>query len=91
MKRRSRLEILIEILESSTEDIKPSGLMTAANLSWQPMIQYIGELKSKGLIEEIEIEEKERKKDKRLKIKYRTTIKGTNIVRTFNEVKKVVG
>lgn len=86
MKKRTPKEIKVEILKNSIEKIKPTRLMYATNISYKNVLRYIEELKEKGLIDEIIIEEPERRKDKRTKINYVTTTKGITLIREWNDV-----
>lgn len=51
-RRRSRLEIYLDILEAVERGInKPTRIMFAVNLSWKPFREMISNLEKWGLIE----------------------------------------
>jgi len=50
-RRRSRLEIKIEVLRACIEPNVPTRMMYVANISWTPFYEIIEELHEKGLIE----------------------------------------
>lgn len=62
VKKRERLEVIKDILESIREDrnIKPTRLLYASNLSPQMFKDYINELIGKGFIR-LNIDESEKK------------------------------
>lgn len=91
MKPRSSMEIRIEILEKATEKIKPTTLMRNANVSMQPFLLHVDELKNNDLIHEIKVSEEEFKRDRRTRITYHTTAKGIDIIQKFKEVREVIG
>ncbi len=67
MVKRSKIDIVIDILNTITESkgrIKPTHLMYRSNLSHIQMKRYLSELLEKELVEE----EEERKKKKRIRI-----------------------
>ena len=88
--RRSSLEMNVEILENSKKRIRPTILMASVNMAWRPFMKRIHELKSSGLIEEIDLSDEEIKRDKRTKINYYITPKGLSIVEAMHAVKKVI-
>ena len=50
--RRSRLEILLNILSAVREGMeKPTRIMYAANLSWRPTQRILSNLMEQGLVE----------------------------------------
>jgi len=56
-KKRERLEVIYDILkavQNSNNQIKPTRLLYASNLSPQMFKDYIAELKEKDFLEEIE-------------------------------------
>jgi len=60
MTRRTKLEIIYDILRSIQEKqgkIKPTHLLYKSNLSHKKMMEYVEELKQKGLIGEETIRE----------------------------------
>lgn len=82
MPRRSKLEILINILESIYRGRnKPTHIMYRANLSWNRMNKYLDFLLRHGLIEEVE------KGDLR---EYQITEKGKKIIWYFSKIKETM-
>lgn len=85
--RRSRFEIYVDILtEIMNGSKKPTKIMYAANLSYQPLKLILQSLLDQGLIEE----EDGKIKDKRTKVKYCLTQKGLNVVRYYSKAKDLV-
>lgn len=85
--RRSRFEIYVDILtEIMNGTKKPTKIMYAANLSYQPLKHILQSLLDQGLIEE----EDGKIKDKRTKVKYCLTQKGLNVVRYYSKAKDLV-
>lgn len=78
-KRRGTLEIRLEILKEAKQVIKPTRLMYAVNLSWQPFIKQVNALVEMGLLETTN----EYKTDKRTHRMYRTTMAGAEILKQF--------
>ena len=61
MERRTKAQIKLEILKHFLkEPDKPTSVMYAANISWQPLIQTVEELLDKGLLEEVYEEDYQR-------------------------------
>ncbi|MGD2142420.1 MAG: winged helix-turn-helix domain-containing protein [Candidatus Bathyarchaeota archaeon] len=88
MVRRSKLEIYLEVLKiikSGTS--KPTRIMYAANISWQPLMRVLESLKAQGLINEIDATTEGRNKDKRTSRIYEITMKGEQVIRYFREAK----
>ncbi len=64
--KRTRVDIIMDMLKCISEkngQIKPTHLMYKSNLSHVQMKQYLGEMKSKGMINEV-FEGKEGKGEK---------------------------
>ena len=75
--RRSRLEICLDILKAVQKGVnKPTRIMYAVNISWNPLQTVLGSLVSAGFIEEIET-----KGDKRTTRRYEITQRGLNVLR----------
>jgi len=85
-KRRSNLEIRLLILEAIRDGIdKPTRIMYAANLSWNPTKSILSKLAEQDLIEEIV-----RTKSKKSRRKYAITDKGVTVLNYFKEAKKIL-
>ncbi len=75
--RRSRLEICLDILRAVQKGVnKPTRIMYAVNISWNPLQKVLGSLVSAGFIGEIES-----KGDKRTTRRYEITQSGLNVLR----------
>lgn len=55
MGRRSKAEILLDILKMSKTPIRPTRLMYATNLSWKPLQGFLEKLIKIGYLEEITV------------------------------------
>ena len=54
-KKRSKLEIYLDVLEKINEGISRStNIMYKCNLSWRPLREILGTLMNRGLIKEVE-------------------------------------
>lgn len=49
---RGKIEIMADILNLSTAGIKKTHIMYRANLSYEQILYYLGELQGKGLLEQ---------------------------------------
>lgn len=59
--KRTRVDIIMDMLKCISEkngQIKPTHLMYKSNLSYVQMKEYLGEMKEKGLVDEIKEKEK---------------------------------
>jgi predicted transcriptional regulator len=55
-KRRSKLEIYLEVLQIIKDGTsKPTQIMYNANISWKPLIQALNSMISQDLIREIDV------------------------------------
>ena len=83
MSKRSRLEIINDILViiQNTKG-KPTQIMYKANLSYEMLGQYLGDLVHKGFILE--------NKDKKGQRTYSLTDKGVNFLRDYTIIKGFV-
>jgi predicted transcriptional regulator len=91
MGRRSKLEIMITVLEAiQNGESKPSRIMHYANISWNKLNLVIDSLLSQELVSQRNLEEPRRKKDKRSTIGYFITPKGQNVLRRFHKEKSVI-
>jgi predicted transcriptional regulator len=86
-KRRSKLEMYVEILDACARgNIKPTKIMYAINTSWKPLQQMFQALIDKELIEKNAAEEG----DERSENVYSITDKGRNVLEYFNKMKILV-
>ena len=86
-RRRSKLEVYLDVLwiiKKGTK--KPTRIMYEANLSWKPLQNTLKSLINEGLIKEF-IPKKLR--DKRTNVCYMLTQKGENVLKYFNQAKKL--
>jgi len=81
MRRRSRVEIYLDILRASMKVHKPTRIMYSSNLSWKPLQEYLKNLKEMGLITE------ERKNGHRL---YYITENGKNVLSYLGQLRKIL-
>lgn len=94
MGRRSKLEIIINVLEIlQNGESKPSRIMHSANISWNMLNDILDSLISQELVTPIDTKVISRKRDKRSKISYNISPKGQNVLRRFhkkspNEIKE---
>ena len=49
--RRTKEEIMMDMLKVATQPVGPTKLMYSTNLSWKPLRQYLEKLTTAGLIE----------------------------------------
>ena len=85
-KRRSRLEISLDILSAVMEGVdKPTRIMYAANLSWRPTMRIISSLVEQGLLE-VRMNTETRKSMKR----YVITDKGVNVLDYFDKAREIM-
>jgi len=85
-KRRSRLEIILIILEAISNGVeKPTRIMYAANMSWAPVQRILSRMVEQGLIlESIKTENRQSRK------RYQITGKGEKILEYFNGAKELL-
>jgi len=80
--RRTKIEIIHDILiaiQKKGGKIKPTHLLYKSNLSYKKMLEYVSELRGKGMMDEEE--------DKGKKI-YSITDKGAAYVQEFKKIKE---
>ena len=80
--RRTKIEIIHDILWAIQEKggkIKPTHLLYKSNLSYKKMLEYLGELISKGMVGESMFKEKK---------VYMITDKGLHYVQEFKKIKE---
>jgi len=84
--RRSKLEIMLKVLEAVREGVdKPTRIMYAANMSWNPTQEVLARLVEDGLIRVTEEPGGRRKKNR-----YEITEKGANVIRYFHGMKSLI-
>ncbi|MBW2988708.1 DUF4364 family protein [Candidatus Woesearchaeota archaeon] len=80
--RRTKIEIIHDILDAIQKKggkIKPTHLLYKSNLSYKKMLEYVGELIKKGMVEE---------KEEKGKKAYSITDKGREYVQQFKKIKE---
>lgn len=86
MSRRSKFEIRLKILEAIREGVdKPTRIMYASNLSWNPTKKILENLVENGLV--TEICSTESKKSRR---RYMITDKGVAVLDYLKNAKKIL-
>jgi predicted transcriptional regulator len=84
--RRSKLEIMLKVLTAIRDgEYKPTRIMYAANMSWNPTQQVLAKLIEEGLIRVTE-----KPGNKRAKKRYELTEKGSNVLRYFDGARALV-
>ena len=84
--RRSKLEIMLTVLRSVKSGIdKPTRIMYAANMSWNPTQKVLKKLVSEGHLEVIEEPSLQRAKKR-----YLITEKGASVLRYFRGVEELI-
>jgi predicted transcriptional regulator len=84
--RRSKLEIMLKVLTAIRDgENKPTRIMYAANMSWNPTQQVLAKLVEEGLIRVTE-----KPGNKRAKKRYELTEKGSNVLRYFDGARALV-
>ena len=83
-RRRSRLEIMLDILSAIRDGKeKPTKIMYAANLSWKPTQKVLSNLMEQGLVEM-------RMASGRARKRYTITEKGVNVLDYFEKANEVL-
>jgi len=86
MKRRSRLEIALDILSAVMDGVdKPTSIMYAAKLSWRPTQRILSSLVEKGFLE-VRMNTESRQSRKR----YVITEKGANVLDYFEGAREIL-
>ena len=84
--RRSKLEIMLKVLSAVHDGVdKPTRIMYAANMSWNPTQQVLNKLLDEGHLEVIE-----EPSNLRAKKRYRITEKGLNVLRYFKGAEELI-
>ena len=88
-KRRSKLEIYLNILNEADEKIVPTRLMSATNLSWISLMKYLKYLVEINFIEKIANKKEkpwDKSTDKRTTWFYETTFKGQRFLQHHRQI-----
>ena len=84
--RRSKLEIMLTVLEAVKSGIdKPTRIMYAANMSWNPTQRVLRKLVSEGHLEVIKEPSIQRAKNR-----YLITEKGASVLRYFMGAEELI-
>lgn len=84
--RRSKLEIMLTVLGAVKSGIdKPTRIMYAANMSWNPTQRVLKKLVSEGHLEVIEEPSVQRAKKR-----YIITEKGVSVIRYFRGAEELI-
>jgi len=89
MKKRSRLEITLQVLYiiySGT--CKTPHIMNEAGISWVHFKEVLSALELQGLVRVGEPEAKGRRRDNRINKVFKVTEKGVNVLRYFRNAKE---
>lgn len=78
MKRRSKLEIYLDLLRAVSQSGKPTRIGNQANLSWKDTLKHLDFLELQGFIRVV--------KEKRGRIEYRLTPKGLEALEALQKV-----
>ena len=84
--RRSKLEIMLTVLRAVKSGVdKPTRIMYAANMSWNPTQKVLKKLVSEGHLDVIEEPSVQRAKKR-----YIITEKGASVLRYFRGVEELI-
>lgn len=83
MKRRSRVEVIIDILSEASKGANKTRIMYRSNLNFVCFNKYFKELIKRGLIAEVDSH------SNGVKI-YRTTEKGVRLLRILREINDLI-
>jgi predicted transcriptional regulator len=84
--RRSKLEITLNVLESVKNCFdKPTRIMYASNLSWEPTQRILTGLVEQDFLSEIQVSG-----DRRSSTRYALTEKGLNVLEYFKDAKELL-
>ena len=78
MKRRSKLEIYLDILKAVSETSKLTHIGNMANLSWKDAVRHLSFLKQRGFVEAVKTENGREE--------YRLTQKGLEALETLQKI-----
>ena len=77
-RRRSRLDIIVDILESAQKDVRKSRIAGQANLNYKYVMKYVDRLVGQGLL------------DKANEGRYIITGKGKQFISEYDKIMDVV-
>ena len=84
--RRSKLDIILSVLSTVKEGVdKPTRIMYATNLSWNPLKEVLSSLVKQELLSEIEVP-----RIKRSRRRYEVTEKGVNVLTYFERASEIL-
>jgi predicted transcriptional regulator len=84
--RRSKLDIMLSVLSTVKEGVdKPTRIMYATNLSWNPLKEVLSSLVKQELLREIEVP-----RIKRSRRRYEVTEKGVNVLTYFEGASEIL-
>jgi predicted transcriptional regulator len=85
--RRSKLDIMLSVLSTVKEGVdKPTRIMYATNLSWNPLKEVLSRMVKQELLREIEVPG-----NKRSRRRYEVTEKGVNVLTYFEGASEILG
>ncbi len=85
-KRRSKLEIILDILSAVMDGVdKPTRIMFSAKMSWRPTQRILSRLVEQGLLE-VRMNTESRQSKKR----YVITEKGANVLDYFDRAREIL-
>jgi len=85
-RRRTRLEIMLNVLNAVHDGVdKPTRIMYAANMSWNPTKKILEKLVGEGFLEV-----NEEPSGKRSKKRYEITEKGIKVLRYFYGAQELI-
>lgn len=79
--KRTKTEILVDILKVTLESTGPTNIMYKVNTSWKPLTVYLDKLSSNGLIELSHVNGRRR---------YKITEKGISLLKLSENVDKAL-
>ena len=84
--RRSKLDIMLSVLSTVKEGVdKPTRIMYATNVSWNPLQEVLSSLVKQELLREIEVP-----RNKRSRRRYEVTEKGVNVLTYFEGASEIL-
>jgi predicted transcriptional regulator len=84
--RRSKLDIMLSVLSTVKDGVdKPTRIMYAANLTWNPLKEVMSSMVKQEFLREIEVPG-----IKRSRKRYEVTEKGVNVLTYFEGASKIL-